>query len=86
MHKALIMSATALMLNAMTPTAALAGEDTDIIDRPDFKSTTGIFDIDALEALGRVSEPRVSPDGKRVLFGVSYEAYHKTNPTATSTS
>lgn len=72
MHKALIMSATALMLNAMAPTATLA-EETDIIDRPDFKSATGIFDIDALEALGRVSEPRVSPDGKRVLFGVSYE-------------
>lgn len=73
MHKALIMSATALMLNAMAPTATLA-EETDIIDRPDFKSATGIFDIDALEALGRVSEPRVSPDGKRVLFGVSYES------------
>lgn len=61
------------MLNAMAPTATLA-EETDIIDRPDFKSATGIFDIDALEALGRVSEPRVSPDGKRVLFGVSYES------------
>lgn len=73
MHKALIMSATALMLNTMAPTATLA-EETDIIDRPDFKSATGIFDIDALEALGRVSEPRVSPDGKRVLFGVSYES------------
>ncbi len=73
MHKALIMSATALMLNAMAPTATLA-EETDIIDRSDFKSATGIFDIDALEALGRVSEPRVSPDGKRVLFGVSYES------------
>lgn len=73
MHKALIMSATALMLNAMAPTATLA-EETDIIGRPDFKSATGIFDIDALEALGRVSEPRVSPDGKRVLFGVSYES------------
>lgn len=76
MHKALIMSATALMLNAMAPTATLA-EETDIIDRPDFKSATGIFDIDALEALGRVSEPRVSPDGKRVLFGVSYESVHQ---------
>lgn len=61
------------MLNAMAPTATLA-EETDIIDRSDFKSATGIFDIDALEALGRVSEPRVSPDGKRVLFGVSYES------------
>lgn len=74
MHKALIMSAAALMLNAITPTSVSADNEPTIIDRPDYKSTTGIFDIDALESLGRVSEPRVSPDGKRVLFGISYES------------
>ncbi|MDE6391287.1 MAG: peptidase S9, partial [Duncaniella sp.] len=45
-----------------------------IIDKPDFKSSTGIFDIDALEALGRVSAVKASPDGSRVLFGISYES------------
>ena len=45
-----------------------------IIDRPEFKSQNGIFDIDALEALGRVSDPKVSPDGKKILFGISYES------------
>lgn len=45
-----------------------------MIEKPDFKTSTGIFDIDALEALGRVSNPQVSPDGKKVLYGVSYES------------
>ena len=43
-----------------------------MIEKPDFKTSTGIFDIDALEVLGRVSNPQVSPDGKKVLYGVSY--------------
>ncbi len=45
-----------------------------LIDKPDFKSANGIFDIEALEALGRVSNPKVSPDGTRILYGVSYES------------
>ena len=47
--------------------------------RPEFKSTSGLFDIEALEALGRVSAPRVSPDGKNVLFGISYENLEQNN-------
>ncbi len=39
----------------------------------DFKSTSGIFDAEALQALGRVSAPSISPDGKTVLFGISFE-------------
>ena len=45
-----------------------------MIEKPDFKTETGIFDIDALESLGRVSNPQVSPDGKKILYGVSYES------------
>ena len=67
--KTITMSATALLISA-----AAAAEDAPIIERPDFHSATGVFDIDALEALGRVSAPCVSPDGKRVLYGVSYES------------
>ncbi|MDO4320171.1 MAG: S9 family peptidase [Bacteroidales bacterium] len=66
------MSATALLMATAATNAAAA--DTPLIERPDFHSATGIFDIDALEALGRVSEPRVSPDGKKVLYGISYES------------
>ena len=48
--------------------------DGKVIDKPEFTSQTGVFDIDALEALGRVSEVKVSPDGKRVVFNISYES------------
>ncbi len=71
LSKTLTMSATALL---MTAAANAAEAEAPIIERPDFHSATGIFDIDALEALGRVSEPKVSPDGKKVLYGVSYES------------
>ena len=64
------MSAAVISLSACSDKSA---EDEKIIDRPDFKSESGIFDIEALEALGRVSDPVVSPDGKKILFGISYE-------------
>ncbi|MCM1412766.1 MAG: S9 family peptidase [Bacteroides sp.] len=63
------MTATALMM------AATASADAPkIIDKPDFTPTDGRYDINAVEALGRVAEPAVTPDGKKVLFGVSYES------------
>ena len=64
------MSASALLLASATATAA---DEAPVIERPDYHSATGIFDIDALEALGRVDGPCVAPDGTKVLFGISYE-------------
>jgi len=68
----LTMTASAMLLSASAASAADGADQ--IIERPDYKSQTGIFDIDALEALGRVSGPQVSPDGKLVLYSVSYES------------
>ena len=58
----------------MMITASATAADAPLIDKPDFKPTNGKYDIDALEALGRVSAPVVSPDGKKILYGVSYES------------
>lgn len=66
----LAMSAASLL----AVSTGCAGPDAQLIDKPDYKSENGIFDIDALESLGRVSNPRVSPDGSRILYAVSYES------------
>lgn len=63
------MTATALIMGASASAAEPA-----LIDKPAFTPTNGQYDIDALEALGRVSAPAVSPDGKKILYGVSYES------------
>ncbi len=72
--KPITMTAAALTLVGATACSEAKGEDGNIIDKPDFHSETGIFDIDALEALGRVSAPSLSPDKKKMLFGISYES------------
>ncbi|MDE6490497.1 MAG: S9 family peptidase, partial [Muribaculaceae bacterium] len=65
-----IAMSTALLMAA----CAQPADDGKIIDRPDFKSTDGVFSIEALEALGRVSDPQISPDRSKILYSVSYES------------
>lgn len=79
MKNILVMAATALTLTA----CAGAGEkEADIIDKPDYKSETGVFNIEALEALGRVSAVQVSPATKKVLFNISYESVEQNRSNA----
>ena len=66
------MTATALLLAAAPAVAAESADAEVIIGRTDFKSKTGIFDIDAMMACGRLTAPKVSPDGKKILYGVTY--------------
>ncbi len=69
--KPLVMITSAVMLAACT-----TGNDSEskIIDKPDFTPANRQYTIEALEALGRVTAPTVSPDGKKLLFGISYES------------
>ena len=64
---------------AMSAALALAScsdankqDDQAVIGKPDYKSETGIFGVDAMMALGRVSGAQVSPDGSQILYGISY--------------
>ena len=68
-----IMIASAVAATLASCTGNGDGNET-IIEKPEFTSTDGRFTIEALEALGRVSEVKVSPDGKKVLFSISYES------------
>lgn len=44
----------------------------NIIDKPDLKLTSDRMTPEVLWAFGRVSDPQVSPDGKTIVYGVSY--------------
>ncbi|MCH5219036.1 MAG: S9 family peptidase [Muribaculaceae bacterium] len=76
MQKSIIaMGATALLTCGITScNSANEESDQNIIEATDFKSEDGIFSIEAMEALGRVNAPVISPDSKQILFGIGYES------------
>lgn len=76
MYNSKIISSIAMTVAMMATTSCSSDkEDANIIDRPtDVKIENRQYSIDVLEALGRVSGPAVSPDGKKVLYNVSYES------------
>ncbi|MCM1310779.1 MAG: S9 family peptidase [Bacteroides sp.] len=71
MKKVLMATLAAVTLTACSNSKE---EEAPIIDKPVFESTDGVFTIEALEALGRVSAPVLSPDKTKLLYSVSYES------------
>ena len=49
-----------------------AQQDLQIIDKPNINMDGNLMTPEALWSFGRVSDPQVSPDGKTVIYGVSY--------------
>ena len=47
-------------------------EDSGYIGRSDIRIEDGVMTPEALLALGRLSDPQLSPDGSQILYGVSY--------------
>ena len=64
-----MMMAGALLVTACQP----AGKTGDIIGKQPVKVENGILTTEVLMAFGRVSDPVVSPDKSKILFGVTYE-------------
>ncbi len=56
--------------------------DEVIIDKTDITIVDRTFSIEALEALGRVSNPVLSPDGSKILYTVSYESVEQNRSNA----
>ena len=70
--KGLIMASTIALIGATA--CDKASDDAPLITKPEVKVENGQFTPELLNLLGRVSDPKVSPDGKQILFGVSYES------------
>lgn len=68
------MISTAAMAVSCAGPGSGDASDKPMIDRPDFKPTDRQYTAEALQAFGRVSAPVLSPDGKTILYGVSYES------------
>ena len=49
-------------------------KDALLIGKPQVTVENGQFTPELLNALGRVSDPQVSPDGTRILYGVTYQS------------
>lgn len=61
----------ALTVAASSNVAANA-EEQEIITRPAYEVVNGQLTPELLEALGRVSEPKISPDKKQILYTVEF--------------
>jgi dipeptidyl aminopeptidase/acylaminoacyl peptidase len=50
----------------------LTGQQQVIIDKPDYQPESNRLTPEGLWAMGRLSDPQVSPDGKTIIYGVTY--------------
>lgn len=49
-----------------------AAQDEQLIQKTNIEVKDGLFTPEIMHQLGKVSDPQVSPDGKSILYGVSY--------------
>ena len=49
-------------------------EDSGYVGPSDIQIEDGVMTPETLLALGRLSDPQLSPDGTRILYGVSYNS------------
>lgn len=70
MKKILTILAMASVVACSSPDKA--SDRSEPIVKPEIEITDGLFTPEIMHQLGKVSDPQVSPDGKKILFGVSY--------------
>ncbi|MCH5216914.1 MAG: S9 family peptidase [Muribaculaceae bacterium] len=69
-----LIMASALLLNGVAGCKDNASGTEPIIEKPEVTVVDGQFTPELLEAFGRVSDPQVSPDGTKILYGIGYES------------
>ena len=64
-----------LALAALTMFMACKGkEESGYVGPQEVQIEDGVMTPEALLALGRLSEPQLSPDGSSILYGISYQS------------
>lgn len=76
-----------IMASALLPILAACSsgekaEQATIIDKPDLKVENGMLTPEILESFGRVSQAIPSPDGKEIIFSLSYESIEENKANA----
>jgi len=74
MNKSIVSTimATSILIGACTSESKKPEEQSDIIGPKEIKISNGILTPEALYSMPRVSDAKLSPDGKKVLYGVSF--------------
>jgi dipeptidyl aminopeptidase/acylaminoacyl peptidase len=67
-----IMSVSVLLWESCVQESKQTEESAPLIGRPETKMTNGILTPEALYLLPRVSDVKLSPDGNKVLYGVTF--------------
>lgn len=70
MKKLLTLLAMAAVVSCSAPDKSSVRSEP--IDKPELQITDGHFTPEIMHMLGKVSDPQVSPDGTKILFGISY--------------
>ncbi len=67
-----ILMSTSVLLGACSTTEKRTEEAAPLIGRAEVNITDGLLTPEVLYSMGRISDARLSPDGKRVLYGVTF--------------
>ena len=66
-----------LVLTSCQEGSKTQSADEQVIDKPDIDLTSDLMTPEVLWSFGRLSDPQVSPEGNRVIYGVTYYSIDK---------
>ncbi|MDE6714875.1 MAG: peptidase S9, partial [Muribaculaceae bacterium] len=73
-----LVMASALLISGATGCKDKTSGTEPIIEKPEVTVVNGQFTPELLEAFGRVTDPQVSPDEHKIIYGRGYESVEQT--------